>query len=127
MKASKARQDALSQALAEYCRQHELLLAGVFTERNPAAGVDRSPAFTGLLDVLAVPGVYGVVLPTFTHLGPRASARQRQRKIAGLGARLLLIRDAARSHRLGEHTACSYGGQLRRHSRELVVASDTET
>ncbi|MEV4091092.1 hypothetical protein [Streptosporangium saharense] len=125
VKASEARQDALSQALAEYCRQHELLLAGVFTEREPTR-VHRSPAFTGLLNVLAVPGVYGVVLPTLSHLGPRANARQRQRKITGLGTRLLLIRDTARPHRLGERTAC-FGDLLRRRSRELVIVSDAET
>lgn len=127
VKASEARQDALSQALAEYCLQHELLLAGVFTEREPAMGAHRSPAFTGLLDVLAVPGVYGVVVPTLSHLGPRANARQRQRKITGLGVRLMLVRDAARSHRSGERTTRSYGGQLRRHSIGLVAVSGAET
>lgn len=86
---STAREEALKGSLAEYCRQHELSLSGVFTERVTTI---NSAAFTGLMDVLAVPGTYGVVLPSASHLGPRAIAAARSKRIAATGARLLLVR-----------------------------------
>ncbi|MFC7723200.1 hypothetical protein [Nonomuraea recticatena] len=48
LRSAPARRHALRDALAEYCRQHELQLAGVFTDRGGGA------AFAGLLDVLSV-------------------------------------------------------------------------
>ncbi|WP_327378932.1 hypothetical protein OG393_34070 (plasmid) [Streptomyces sp. NBC_01216] len=90
VRVSRARQDALHDALAEYCRRHELDLHGVFTERT--AGTERSAAFTGLLDVLDLHGTYGVVLPAFSHLGPKAIAAPRRARITASGARLLLVR-----------------------------------
>jgi hypothetical protein len=84
---------ALAETLAEYCRQHELRLSGVFTER-PATTEIRTAAFTGLLDVLALPETYGVVLPAISHLGPRAMADQREKQIIAAGARLLPVRPA---------------------------------
>jgi hypothetical protein len=90
-RASAARQAALTASLAEYCDRHELQLSGVFTDRDAVAG-PFSAAFTGLLDVLALPGVYGVVAPTASHIGPRAIARARGRQIESAGARLLLVR-----------------------------------
>ncbi|MFD4377501.1 hypothetical protein [Streptomyces sp. NPDC058486] len=90
---SPACQIALHDALVEYCRRHEPALHGVFVER--AGGVDRLAAFTGLLDVLELRGAYGVVLPSPSHLGPKATAASRQERITASGARLLLVRDAA--------------------------------
>ncbi|MCD9146072.1 hypothetical protein LUZ16_29250, partial [Streptomyces albireticuli] len=55
------REKALEQSLAEYCRQHELTLSGLFTERVTET---NSAAFTGLVDALGVPGTYGIVLPS---------------------------------------------------------------
>ncbi|MFG3253245.1 hypothetical protein [Streptomyces sp. NPDC048172] len=86
--ASSARQQSLLAALRSYCHRHELLLSGTFTERSPHC---RS-AFTGLLDVLALPGVYGVVIPAPTHLGTRREATARRRRLAELGARVLFVR-----------------------------------
>ncbi|MBT2383578.1 hypothetical protein [Streptomyces sp. ISL-11] len=86
---SDARQAALSASLAEYCHQHELSLCGVFTE---CTTVVPSGAFTGLMDVLELPDTYGVVLPAMSHLGPRAIATGRGKRIAAAGARLLLVR-----------------------------------
>ncbi|GAA0372879.1 hypothetical protein [Streptomyces blastmyceticus] len=86
---STARQEALEQSLAEYCRRHELSLSGLFTERITEV---NSAAFTGLMDALEVPGTYGVVLPSASHLGPRAIAAVRGKRIAATGARLLLVR-----------------------------------
>ncbi|WP_369380426.1 hypothetical protein [Streptomyces sp. cg36] len=97
VKASTARQTALTRALTEYCRQHELLLSGIFTDRAAGAG-DLSPAFTGLLDVLALPDAYGVVLPAVSHLGPRAIAAARQERIGVTGTRVLFVR-GPRLHR----------------------------
>ncbi|GAT68856.1 hypothetical protein PS9374_04521 [Planomonospora sphaerica] len=110
MHASIVRVRALREALAEYCHQHELSLAGVFTERSPA-----SPAFTGLLDALALPGSYGVVVPALSHLGPRATAQERRKEIVQRGARLLLVRGADRS--VGTH-----GGQLLRRIEPAAAA-----
>ncbi|GGZ95614.1 hypothetical protein ACFOOM_13455 [Streptomyces echinoruber] len=101
VRASTARQQALATSLEEYCRQHELLLAGVFTERSPAAAV----AFTGLLDVLALPDTYGVVLPAASHLGPKAIAAERTRRIESAGARLLLVRGRRRPRPAGHRAA----------------------
>ncbi|WP_116211644.1 hypothetical protein [Streptomyces olivoreticuli] len=84
-----ARGAALEQSLAEYCHRHELTLSGLFTER--IAEVD-SAAFTGLMDALEVPGTYGVVLPSASHLGPKAIAAARSNRIAASGVRLLLAR-----------------------------------
>ncbi|MEU6404136.1 hypothetical protein [Streptomyces sp. NPDC046985] len=87
---SLTRGTVLAVALADYCRSHELRLSGLFTERGgPASG---SPAFSGLLDVLDLPGAYGVVLPNAFHLGPRSTAAEHERQIRKTGARLLMVR-----------------------------------
>ncbi|MGW2837230.1 hypothetical protein ACWCWD_05475 [Streptomyces sp. NPDC001493] len=91
VRVSEARQEALVASLAEYCRSHELELSGVFSEREASAG-PGSAAFTGLLDVLALPDVYGVLAPAASHLGPRAIAAERGRWIKAAGSRLLLVR-----------------------------------
>ncbi|MCC2280544.1 DUF4055 domain-containing protein [Streptomyces sp. ET3-23] len=89
---SPARAAALEQSLAEYCRQHELSLCGLFTERIVTI---NSAAFTGLMDVLDAPGTYGVVLPSAPHLGPKGIAAGRRKRITATGAKLLLIRKDA--------------------------------
>ncbi|SCK17067.1 hypothetical protein YUYDRAFT_01604 [Streptomyces sp. ScaeMP-e48] len=96
-RASPARREALVTALTGYCQQHELALAGLFTERGDSGG--GTPAFAGLLDVLGLPDVYGVLAPTTSHLGPRSTATERRHRIEAAGARLLLVRQD-RSHRL---------------------------
>jgi hypothetical protein len=85
------RRIALSRALAEYCEQHELTLAAVFTD----SGDDtvQAPGFTGLLDVLVTESSYGVVIPTPAHLGRGRTAGSRRAIIAGTGRRLMLIRE----------------------------------
>lgn len=94
---SDARRIALIASLAEYCTQHELLLAGVFSDRKPTTG-PLSAAFAGLLDVLTLPDTYGVVLPAASHLGSKTIAAERKKRIGIVGARLLLVR--ARSARI---------------------------
>ncbi|MFF1418248.1 hypothetical protein [Streptomyces sp. NPDC058280] len=91
VRVSEARQEALVASLAEYCRSHELELFGVFTDREASAS-PGSVAFTGLLDVLALPDVYGVLAPATSHLGPKAIAAERGRRIEAVGSRLLLVR-----------------------------------
>ncbi|MFJ8828327.1 hypothetical protein ACIREE_42290 [Streptomyces sp. NPDC102467] len=91
VRVSAARQEALRASLVEYCRSHELQLSGVFTDRH-STSEPESAAFTGLLDVLVLPDVYGVVAPTLSHLGPKAMAAARTRHIERTGARLLLAR-----------------------------------
>ncbi|NUK35063.1 hypothetical protein HRW16_09715 [Streptomyces lunaelactis] len=90
---SSARHTALTESLAEYCQQHELTLCGLFTEREATADV-HSPAFVGLLDALALPDVYGVVLPARSHFGPKNLAAERERQLAGVSARLIVVRCA---------------------------------
>ncbi|MEV8333034.1 hypothetical protein OG501_17095 [Streptomyces niveus] len=87
-----ARRRALAESLVLYCSQHELTLCGVFTEADSAARDIRSPAFMGLLDVLALPDAYGLVVPARSHLGPRHVAAERERQIADLDVRLMMIR-----------------------------------
>ncbi|MFZ4275524.1 hypothetical protein ACOZFM_22795 [Streptomyces arboris] len=93
---SEARQEALVASLVEYCRSHELELSGVFTERE-ASAAPSSAAFTGLLDVLALPDVYGVLAPATSHLGPKAIAAERGRRIEAADSRLLLVRRSRRA------------------------------
>ena len=86
-----ARYAALIGCLNEYCRQHELALCGVFTDRESTVVV-RSPAFVGLLDALELPDIYGAVVPAFSHLGPKRMAADRERQIAATGTRLIVVR-----------------------------------
>jgi hypothetical protein len=84
------RRQALSRALAVYCEEHELLLSGVFTDRGEPAVM--SPAFAGLLGVLALDGSYGVVTPARSHLGVRGIGVQRADLIAQTSRRLMVLR-----------------------------------
>ncbi|MFI9584859.1 hypothetical protein ACIHCQ_24120 [Streptomyces sp. NPDC052236] len=86
----RARHTALVDCLTEYCRQHELALCGVFTDRL-TAGV-RSPAFVGLLDALELPDTYGTVVPALSHLGPRRIASARKQQIRATSTRLIVVR-----------------------------------
>ncbi|MFD7919756.1 hypothetical protein ACFV3R_11070 [Streptomyces sp. NPDC059740] len=115
VRVSRARQDALVGSLAEYCRTHELQLSGVFSDRDATAG-PASAAFTGLLDVLALPDVYGVIAPAMSHLGPKTIAAERGRRIEAAGSRLLLVRTPRTTHH-----AVSRSGPVRRHPRTTRV------
>ncbi len=125
VRVSAARHEALHAALAEYCRQHELALSGVFTERT--ANTERSAAFTGLLDVLELPDTYGVVLPAASHLGPKAIAAPRQARITSAGARLLLVRGPRDGHPAGPGPARAAPARVRRRSPGPAPALDTDT
>ncbi|MFJ6760210.1 hypothetical protein ACIQNK_34945 [Streptomyces sp. NPDC091273] len=124
VRVSPARQMALNEALAEYCRQHELTLSGVFTERETGSG--QSAAFTGLMDVLEVPDTYGVVLPAASHLGPRDIAALRQARITETGARLLLVRGPGRRRPAGHGAAGQGPALVRRFGPAPTPALDTE-
>ena len=117
-KKAAARQTALTAALAEYCRSHELVLGAVFIERGDTTSAP-SVAFTGLLDVLDLPDVYGVVLPAASHLGPKPIAAERRRQITGSGVRLMLVRRSRTSRRPPDRSR-------RRHSTS-APALDAET
>ncbi|MFJ4570706.1 hypothetical protein ACIP4W_04575 [Streptomyces sp. NPDC088846] len=121
VRVSEARQEALVASLAEYCRNHELELSGIFTEREAGAG-SGSAAFTGLLDVLALPDVYGVLAPAASHLGPRAIAAERGRGIQAVGSRLLLVRRSRRACPPAASTTAA-----RRHSRGTTRLLETES
>ncbi|RXS80560.1 hypothetical protein EST92_17425 [Streptomyces sp. TM32] len=94
---SAARQQALTIAVIEYCKIHELTLGGLFTERCTSTAA----AFTGLLQALQVPGCYGVVLPAPSHLGPKEIALDRTQRLDAAGARLLLVRGTRRGQPAG--------------------------
>ncbi|WP_438490252.1 hypothetical protein [Streptomyces sp. S186] len=117
LKSSAARQTALTGTLAEYCRSHELVLGAIFIDRggNSAHGA----AFTGLLDVLDLPDVYGVVLPAASHLGPKSIAAERQREIPRSGVRLMVVRDSKPSRRTPPRS--------RRRTPSSAPALDAET
>jgi hypothetical protein len=89
--ACRTRRAALGRALAEFCEQHELTLAAVFTDTGD--DTVQAPGFTGLLDVLTTEPSYGVVIPTRAHLGHGRAAGSRLAIIAGTGRRLMLIRE----------------------------------
>ncbi|MFB7781444.1 hypothetical protein ACFC1D_01865 [Streptomyces vinaceus] len=117
---------ALNEALAEYCRQHELTLSGVFTERDSGSG--PVAAFTGLIDVLELPDTYGVVLPAASHLGPKEIAAPRQAQIAAADARLLLVRGPGRRRPVGHNpTEPDPGPVHRRFGPNTTATLGTET
>lgn len=87
---TRVRRRVLSAVLDEYCRAHELTMAALFVEHAP--GDFYSPAFVGLLDTLALPEAYGVVIPSLGHLGPSRTAARRAQIIRGFGARLMPVR-----------------------------------
>lgn len=93
VRVSRARQLALTMAISDYCRRHELTLAGVYMERCSST----PSAFVGMLDALTATRSYGVVLPTPSCLGPKAIAAERRSQLIETGVHLLLIR--------GEQTA----------------------
>ncbi|SOE11626.1 hypothetical protein SAMN06272775_2617 [Streptomyces sp. 2323.1] len=124
LRVSAARQGALMASLAEYCRSHELLLSGVFTERSAATG---SAAFTGLLDVLALPDTYGVVAPAASHLGTKPIAGERQKRIETAGARLLLVRGLRGPRPSGHGPTSPPSAGRRRGSLGPAPALDAET
>jgi hypothetical protein len=126
VKVSTARQIALAASLAEYCRQHELLLSGVFADRAATAGAS-SPAFTGLLDVLALPDSYGVVLPAVSHLGPKSIVAERRGRIDAAGARLLLIRANRKGRPADQGRHIPHIDPCRRRLRWHAPALEAET
>ena len=87
------RQAALMTVIEAYCRQHDLILGGAFSE-HPCERI-RTPAFVGLLDALQMDGTHGVVIPSPSHLGPKRIATLRTEQIKSLGARLMPVRDMA--------------------------------
>ncbi|MGW8398290.1 hypothetical protein ACWGLP_16625 [Streptomyces lydicus] len=117
-KSAAARQTALTGALAEYCRSHELVLGAIFIERCSTTSAP-SAAFTGLLDVLDLPDVYGVVLPAASHLGRKSIAAERRRQITGSGVRLMLVR--------GSKTPRRPPDRSRRRNPSSAPALDAET
>ncbi|MEU6878472.1 hypothetical protein [Streptomyces sp. NPDC046712] len=85
---SESRQQALAEAVTDYCRRHELTLGGMYMERRTAT----SCAFVGMLDAVQATRPYGVVFPTWSHLGPKAIAAERRQRLNAAGAEILLVR-----------------------------------
>ncbi|MFT9784740.1 hypothetical protein ACMZ5E_00665 [Streptomyces rhizosphaericola] len=106
VRVSRARQLALTTAITEYCRRHELTLAGVYMEHSSVAPA----AFVGMLDALAATRSYGVVLPTPSHLGPKDVVAERRSQLTEAGAHLLLIRGRRTAPRVGAARTLAAGG-----------------
>lgn len=87
-----ARRAALTMALRGYCHQHELILAGVFTDTTGEKV--WTPGFAGLIDAILTGGSYGAVVPSLAHLGDKLIAAQRSAAITGTGRRLMLMHSA---------------------------------
>ncbi|MGW7276257.1 hypothetical protein ACWGH5_37865 [Streptomyces sp. NPDC054864] len=121
VRVSTARHAALAASLSEYCRSHELQLSGLFTDRDVTSGLE-SVAFTGLLDVLALPDVYGVISPAMSHLGPKAIAAERGRRIEAAGSRLLLVRGPRPTY-----PSVARGGSAHRRSPGSTRVLDAES
>lgn len=67
VRVSRARQLALTAAITDYCRRHELTLAGVYMERCSST----PSAFTGMLDALTATRSHGSYFPPRRTSAPR--------------------------------------------------------
>jgi hypothetical protein len=85
------RRAALSRVLSDYCNRHELTLGTVLIEAEGRPG-NGDPAFRAIVSSLASAGVYGVVMPSMVHLGPKPIAGLRRQLLTASGVRLLLAR-----------------------------------
>src|SRR3954470_19656179 len=85
--AQRTRRRALTRTVENYCEEQELLFGGVFTDDSRTVLI--SPAFAGLLAVLAMSHSYGVVTPARTHMGSRGLGTERTDLIAQAGRRLI--------------------------------------
>jgi hypothetical protein len=99
------RQSALKAALWWYCDRHEFALDGVITESPQAQAPDE---FESLLASIKAgeQAVYGLVVPSHSHLGMAAVARRRGEQIASARLRLLVVRQsgsAAPGEGVGDH------------------------
>ncbi len=54
--------------IRHFCRTRGLVLANVFVDRGPLSATVQRPKLGGLLDVLAMPGTFGFVVPSEDHL-----------------------------------------------------------
>jgi DNA invertase Pin-like site-specific DNA recombinase len=54
--------------MAHFCREAGYRLAGVFIDRGVPHDCVKRPGLGGLLDVLALPETYGLVVPGIEHL-----------------------------------------------------------
>ncbi|MHB9753191.1 ATP-binding protein [Streptomyces sp. BYX5S] len=89
-----ARQAALTASLAAYCDSHELLLSGLFLDRE-IRPEPFSAAFTGLLDVLELPG----------HVASGTEGRGNRARPADRGRRFTVAAAPSARPRREEHPA----------------------
>lgn len=77
---------ALRSEIAHFCERSGHHLITIFTDRAVKADQVKRPGLSGLLDVLALPTVEGVVVPTLGHLSSKnaalASLRRQIRRTA---------------------------------------------
>ncbi|XVV08046.1 recombinase family protein [Actinosynnema sp. CA-248983] len=60
--------------IRHFCRTQGFVLANVFVDRGALADTVQRPGLSGLLDVLTMPDVYGVVVPSTDHLSRSQAA-----------------------------------------------------
>lgn len=101
----------LTSKLAEYAEGEDLALAYVFTDNGVSSTALVRPGFSVLLDSLARPDAYGVVIPAVHHLSWNPEVRKRlAERIRGAGAVLYVIASAdSRSENLGDEQSGETG------------------
>ncbi|MCX4749186.1 hypothetical protein OG455_27400 [Kitasatospora sp. NBC_01287] len=80
-----ARRAALTAALSDFCARRELDLTQVVTSGD-------------LQEILDYPGLYGIVLPSLTHLGAVSQLAARRQQLTAAGLQLLVVRGPGASH-----------------------------
>nr|BEK65735.1 hypothetical protein KPHV_29620 [Kitasatospora purpeofusca] len=88
--ATQARFGALSAVLTEFCARRELHLTKVLTEDS---GTDPERVIPDL--IAAHPNLYGIVLPSLTHLGAGHWRRDRRQQLTEAGIQVLVVRGSA--------------------------------
>ncbi|WP_394620995.1 recombinase family protein [Lentzea sp. JNUCC 0626] len=71
----------LCESVRAFCRAKGLILGPVFIDREVSGSEADRIGFTALTDVLALPFVKGVVMPSLDHLSPTMDVRVRLMKL----------------------------------------------
>ncbi|XVV05236.1 recombinase family protein [Actinosynnema sp. CA-248983] len=83
---------ALRSEIAHFCKRSGHHLITIFTDREVKADQVKRPGLGGLLDVLALPTVEGVVVPTLSHLSSKNAALALLRRlIRRTGSQVIVI------------------------------------
>lgn len=85
----------LRKEMNRFCAAYGYRLGAVFCDRGVPGDTIARTGFTGLLDVLQVPGVHGVVVPTLGHMSSHELVRKALvRMVERAGAQLIVVAEA---------------------------------